>query len=223
MTVDLSTTYLGLELANPIVASSSPLTGTVEGLLDLQNVGVGAVVLPSVFEEQIEHESMAVHHGLEFGAEHFAEAAEGYFPELDTYNTGPGWYLNQVTAATDALSIPVIVSGGVASEGAPMTPSASRTSRTTDSSTTARSPSSSGSATTSRQRSAPECPDRSTTSSRAGAISVAGSTRPSISSSTAALYAQARTASAEGSRRGSATKLPGGSSRSYTLSRRNLI
>lgn len=110
MNVDLSTHYLGLELANPIVASSSPLTGSVESLLDLQAVGVAAVVLPSVFEEQIEHDSMAVHHGIDFGAELFAEAADGYFPELDTYNTGNGWYLNQVTAATDALSIPVIAS-----------------------------------------------------------------------------------------------------------------
>ena len=110
MTVDLSTRYLGLELTNPVVASSSPLTGSVETLLQLENAGVGAVVLPSLFEEQIEHEAMAVHHGIEAGAEHHAEAAGGYFPELDTYNTGAGGYLDLLTAAKRELSIPVIAS-----------------------------------------------------------------------------------------------------------------
>mgnify|MGYP001820773358 FL=1 len=66
---DLTTQYLGLELANPLVASSSPLTGDIDSLLELEAAGVAAVVLPSLFEEQIEHDAMAVHHGLEFGAE----------------------------------------------------------------------------------------------------------------------------------------------------------
>lgn len=107
---DLTTTYLGLELTNPLVASSSPLTGRVETLLQLEAAGIAAVVLPSLFEEQVEHDAMAVHHGLEFGAEHHAEAVGGYFPELDTYNTGPEWYLEELTAAKAALSIPVIAS-----------------------------------------------------------------------------------------------------------------
>ena len=117
MTVDLTTHYLGLELANPVVASSSPLTGSVETLLQLENAGVGAVVLPSLFEEQIEHEAMAVHHGIEAGAEHHAEAAGGYFPELDTYNTGPEWYLLALTAAKAALRVPVIASLNGSSPG----------------------------------------------------------------------------------------------------------
>ena len=66
---DLSTTYLGLDLANPVVASSSPLTGNLDTLLELEEAGAAAVVLPSLFEEQIEHDSMAVHLGLEFGSE----------------------------------------------------------------------------------------------------------------------------------------------------------
>jgi dihydroorotate dehydrogenase (fumarate) len=109
-TTDLTTDYLGLILANPIVASSSPLTGSVETLLQLEAAGAAAVVLPSLFEEQIEHDAMAVHHGLEFGAGHHAEAVGGYFPELDTYNTGPEWYLEALTGAKAALRIPVIAS-----------------------------------------------------------------------------------------------------------------
>ncbi len=115
--MDLTTNYLGLELAHPIVASSSPLTGSVETLLQLESAGVAAVVLPSLFEEQIEHDAMAVHHGLEFGAEHHAEAAGGYFPELDSYNTGPEWYLEELTAAKAALHIPVIASLNGSSAG----------------------------------------------------------------------------------------------------------
>ncbi len=107
---DLRTTYLGLELANPVVAAASPLTGAVDTLLELEDAGAAAVVLPSLFEEQIEHEAMAVHHGLEFGAEHHSEVTGGYFPELDDYNTGPDDYLATLTAAKANLSIPVIAS-----------------------------------------------------------------------------------------------------------------
>ncbi|NIR42047.1 MAG: dihydroorotate dehydrogenase-like protein, partial [Actinobacteria bacterium] len=107
---DLTTTYLGLELASPLVASSSPLTGRIETLLQLEEAGIAAVVLPSLFEEQVDHDAMAVHDTLEFGAEQQAEAAGGYLPELDTYNTGPEWYLEELTAAKDNLTIPVIAS-----------------------------------------------------------------------------------------------------------------
>ncbi len=110
MTVDLTTTYLGLELKNPLMASSSPLTGDVESLLRLQEAGVSGVVLPSLFEEQIEHEAIEVSKLMEYGAESFAEALGGYFPELDDYNTGPEHYLQDISAAKDALEIPVIAS-----------------------------------------------------------------------------------------------------------------
>ena len=110
MSIDLTTRYLGLELKNPLMASSSPLTGDLEGLRRLEEAGISAVVLPSLFEEQIEHEAIEVSKLMEYGAESFAEALGGYFPELDDYNTGPDHYLQDVEAAKAALEIPVIAS-----------------------------------------------------------------------------------------------------------------
>ncbi len=108
MTVDLTTRYLGLELANPLVASCSPLTGDLESLRALEAAGISAVVLPSLFEEQIEQESLMVHLGLEYGSAYQPEAIGGYFPDLDDYNTGPDDYLRLIVDAKAALSIPVI-------------------------------------------------------------------------------------------------------------------
>ncbi|MEN8114334.1 MAG: dihydroorotate dehydrogenase-like protein [Actinomycetota bacterium] len=108
MSVDLSTTYMALELSNPIVASSSPLTGDLESLRALERAGVGAVVLPSVYEEQIEHEAMEMQRLMEQGTGAFAEALAGYFPEFDDYATRTEAYLRQITQAKEALSIPVI-------------------------------------------------------------------------------------------------------------------
>lgn len=109
-TVDLSTTYLGLQLPNPLMASSSPLTGELDSLRELQDAGIAAVVLPSLYEEQIEHEATELSRLAEFGADSFAEALGGYLPELPDYNTGPGDYLRNVEAAKQALDIPVIAS-----------------------------------------------------------------------------------------------------------------
>lgn len=106
----MSTTYLGLHLTGPIIASASPVTGTVSGLRKLEEAGAGAAVLPSLFEEQIEHDSMAIHHRLELGSGVFAEAADGYFPEMDDYNTGPDEYLRHLEEAKAAVSMPVIPS-----------------------------------------------------------------------------------------------------------------
>jgi len=106
----LETTYLGLQLANPIVCSSSPLTGHVDHICQLVDAGAAAIVLPSMFEEQIEHNSMAIHFGLEFGAGSHAEAAAGYFPELDDYNTGSTRYLALVREARDRVDVPIIAS-----------------------------------------------------------------------------------------------------------------
>ena len=108
--VDMSTTYLGLNLAHPVVPSCSPLTGDPDHLHALVEAGAPAVVLPSLFEEQIEHEAMAIHLGLDFGAESFPEAVGGYFPEMDEYNAGPGDYLGLVHAAKRELEVPVIAS-----------------------------------------------------------------------------------------------------------------
>ncbi len=92
--IDLSTEYLGFGLEHPVVPSASPNTGDIDSLHRLVEAGAAAVVLPSLFEEQVEHDALAVHHGLEYGAGGFAEAPEGYFPQLDDYNTGPDEYLN---------------------------------------------------------------------------------------------------------------------------------
>ncbi len=108
--MNLTTKYLGMELPNPIVPSSSPLTRSVDSLLELEAAGAAAVVLPSLFEEQIEHDSMAVHSALDYGSEISPESIGGYFPEMDDYNTGATDYLNHLRAAKEALSIPVIAS-----------------------------------------------------------------------------------------------------------------
>lgn len=106
---DLGTDYLGLALGCPLVASSSPLTGDLDDLRRLEDAGAGAVVLPSLFEEQLEAESLAVHGWLETGAESHAEAAD-YFPDLHDYDVGPDSYLELVRRAKEALGIPVIAS-----------------------------------------------------------------------------------------------------------------
>lgn len=113
---DLSTTYLGLTLSNPVVASSSPLTERVEDLLRLEAAGVAAVVLPSLFEEQISIESHDLDHYLSHGTESYAEATS-YFPEMAGYNLAPSGYLTRVTEARKALRVPVIASLNGVSRG----------------------------------------------------------------------------------------------------------
>jgi dihydroorotate dehydrogenase (fumarate) len=110
MTVDISTKYLGLELPNPLVASASPLTGKLDTLLQLEEAGAAAAVLPSLFEEQIEHDSWAVHDLYEYGSAISPEAFGGYVPEMETYNTGPDHYLELLETAKDKLEIPIIAS-----------------------------------------------------------------------------------------------------------------
>jgi dihydroorotate dehydrogenase (fumarate) len=109
MSVDLRTRYLGLELQHPIVASASPMTGSLDSLKRLQDAGVAAVVLPSLFEEQIEHDEMATHDLMMQGAEMSPEA-HGFFPELGAYRTGPDQYLALIADAKQTLSVPVIAS-----------------------------------------------------------------------------------------------------------------
>ena len=109
MTPDLTTTYLGLALRSPIVASASPLTAQVESLLALEHAGIGAAVLPSIFEEQVEHDQLDVHELLEHQTHSFGEALT-WFPELEEYSTGPDRYLEHLAAAKAALAVPVIAS-----------------------------------------------------------------------------------------------------------------
>jgi dihydroorotate dehydrogenase (fumarate) len=107
MTADLRTNYMGLELDNPVVAGASPLSGTLAGLLALEDAGVGAVVLQSLFEEQIEHHELAVNSILETARDSFPEV-HNFFPGLDDYNTGPETYLQLLESAKGKLKIPVI-------------------------------------------------------------------------------------------------------------------
>ena len=110
MTADLSTTYLEIPLANPLVASSSPVTDSVEKLKELQDAGIAAVVLPSLWEEQIEHEAMEMQRLYEVTSDSFAESLSGYFPEYQDYATRTESYLEHLLAAKEALDVPVIAS-----------------------------------------------------------------------------------------------------------------
>lgn len=115
--VDLSTTYLGLELKNPLVASASPLSKKIETVRMLEDAGVSAIVMYSLFEEQIVHESLALDHYLNMGTESYAEAIS-YFPDLGRYNVGAEGYLEQIHKIKSSVSIPVIASlNGVSTGG----------------------------------------------------------------------------------------------------------
>ena len=107
---DLQTTWLGLPLRTPLVSAPGPHAHDLDGLKRLEEGGASAVVLPSLFEEQITHEQMQLHGVLGRGAEAHAEAAGGYFAEMDDYNLGADRYLSLVAEARAALGIPVIAS-----------------------------------------------------------------------------------------------------------------
>jgi len=113
---DLSTTYLGLKLKNPIVASASPLSKKLDRAKKLEEAGVSAIVMYSLFEEQIIHESLELDHFLNRGSESFAEALS-YLPDGGLYGISPEKYLNQVAGLKKALSIPVIGSLNGVSKG----------------------------------------------------------------------------------------------------------
>ena len=115
--VDLSTTYLGLKLKHPVVPSASPLSDGIDKIRRLEDAGASAIVLYSLFEEQIVGESHLLDHYLSYGAESFAEALD-YFPEMDSYNVGPGGYLDLIRRAKEATDIPIIASfNGVSTGG----------------------------------------------------------------------------------------------------------
>jgi len=113
---DLSTTYLGLNLKNPLVASASPLSKKVDRAKKLEDAGISAIVMYSLFEEQIIHESLELDHFLNRGSESFAEALS-YLPDGGLYGISPEKYLNQVAGLKKALSIPVIGSLNGVSKG----------------------------------------------------------------------------------------------------------
>jgi dihydroorotate dehydrogenase (fumarate) len=115
--VDLSTTYLGLKLKNPLVASASPLSEDLDKIRLMEDAGMAAVVMHSLFEEQITLESQELDNHLWQGTESFAESLT-YFPDMTHYNLGPEGYLEHLRKAKAAVSIPVIGSlNGVSTGG----------------------------------------------------------------------------------------------------------
>jgi dihydroorotate dehydrogenase (fumarate) len=114
---DLTTRYLGLNLKNPLVASASPLSEKVDTVKQMEQAGISAVVMYSLFEEQIIHESLELDHYLNYGTESFAEALT-YLPDSGRYSLGPEKYVDQVKRLKDAVNIPIIGSlNGVSSGG----------------------------------------------------------------------------------------------------------
>jgi dihydroorotate dehydrogenase (fumarate) len=105
--IDLSTKYLGLVLKNPLVVSASPLTEEIENIKRMEEAGAAAVVMHSLFEEQITIESNELDCNLSQGAESYAESLS-YFPEMRSYNLGPEGYLKHLRLAKDTVKIPII-------------------------------------------------------------------------------------------------------------------
>jgi len=116
MTVDLSTRYLGLELANPLVLAASSLSDKLDNLRRAEEAGAAAVVMHSLFEEQIEFEADETQRVYEQGTDQFAESLT-YFPELEEYHLGPESYVRHVERAKQGLSVPVIASLNGTSKG----------------------------------------------------------------------------------------------------------
>lgn len=107
--MDLSTTYLGLKLKNPIVASASPLSRSMDSMRRLEDAGASAIVMHSLFEEQITHEAASLDHYKSYGTESYAEALS-YFPDTGDYHFAPEEYLELVAKASTKIEIPVIAS-----------------------------------------------------------------------------------------------------------------
>jgi len=105
--MDLRTTYMGLELKHPIVASASPLSEKLDNIKRMEDAGAAAVVMFSLFEEQIKKENAAIEHLMESGTNSFAESLS-YFPEYEDYDSGPEEYLDLLRRASEAVDIPII-------------------------------------------------------------------------------------------------------------------
>lgn len=117
MTIDLSTCYLGLSLKNPLVVAACPLTQSLDNLKRLEDAGAAAAVLSSLFEEQIDHDSVEIARVYEFGAESFAEAVT-YFPEMNEFRFAADTYLEHIEKAKRAVSMPIIGSlNGISTGG----------------------------------------------------------------------------------------------------------
>jgi dihydroorotate dehydrogenase (fumarate) len=114
---DLRTTYMGLKLRSPIIVSACPLSEQVDNIVQMEDAGAGAVVLFSLFEEQLRREMAAYESVLQATSNTFAEALD-YFPGLDDYHVGPGRYLEIIRQAKERVDIPIIASlNGTTDEG----------------------------------------------------------------------------------------------------------
>lgn len=107
--MDLTTTYLGLNLRTPLVPSASPLSEEISNLRRMEDAGASAVVLYSLFEEQLTHDRAELNFHLTQGTESFAEALT-YFPEPESFQLGPEGYLEHIRRAKEAVDIPIIAS-----------------------------------------------------------------------------------------------------------------
>jgi dihydroorotate dehydrogenase (fumarate) len=107
--MDLSTKYLGLSLRTPLVTAASPMSEEISTIKEMEDAGASAVVLYSLFEEQLRQDSRELAHNLEQGTESFAEALT-YFPEPDAFRLGPEEYLGHIAKAKAAVKIPIIAS-----------------------------------------------------------------------------------------------------------------
>src|ERR1700757_2995416 len=113
---DLTTNYLGIELRSPLVPSASPLTQEIGSIRRLEEVGASAVVLYSLFEEQLRQESVELDYHLNAGTESFAESLT-FFPQASEYRLGPEGYLEHIRKARQAVGIPIIASLNGATAG----------------------------------------------------------------------------------------------------------
>jgi len=107
--MDLGTTYLGLALRNPIIASASPLSGDLDGIKQLEDSGAGAIVMPSLFEEQLRKEQELAERLSRVGADSSPEFSS-YFPEANEYKSGASAYLDLIARARAAVDVPIIAS-----------------------------------------------------------------------------------------------------------------
>jgi dihydroorotate dehydrogenase (fumarate) len=114
--MDLTTTYMGLELRNPLVASASPLSNTLAGIRQLADSGIGAIVLYSLFEEQVRREAEQNAAWADAGTESFAESLS-YFPATAETDAGPRRYVSLLERAVEAVDVPVIASLNGATAG----------------------------------------------------------------------------------------------------------
>jgi dihydroorotate dehydrogenase (fumarate) len=114
--MDLRTEYLGLKLPHPLVAGAGPLADTLDGVKRLEDAGAAAIVLRSLFEEQITREQLAEYMNLDYPGESFAEAIS-YFPSPDAFALGPAQYLDHLRRAKEAVGIPIVGSLNGATPG----------------------------------------------------------------------------------------------------------